>query len=200
MKHEGYWLVLKPGHPQADKDNYVRENRVIYEEYHKCCLLRWTIVHHDDGDKENNDIDNLILTSIWEHHNKFHREDFGVVCKCGSKDVNRKGLDTSRSKQKFSCKNCGQNWRISLNDLQNMVAEYRAGIRQEIRAPPPIRRLKVDFGQICTCGNTDVIRRGKVNRGLKQVFYCKRCKKSWGVPISDLPSHGLSSVKRQIEN
>ena len=83
--HYGYWLVYRPEHPQANSRGYVFEHRLVYEEYHKCCLLSWSIIHHDDGDKENNEIGNLILTSLWEHHPKFHMQDFGQKCKrCNS--------------------------------------------------------------------------------------------------------------------
>jgi hypothetical protein len=55
----GYILIHKPNHPKVRKNNYILEHRVIFEEYYNCCLLPWTDVHHKDGNKQNNDINNL---------------------------------------------------------------------------------------------------------------------------------------------
>lgn len=50
---------------------YVLEHRIIWEQYHNACLLPWSHVHHRDGNKKNNDIDNLEgMTSI--QHIKLH--------------------------------------------------------------------------------------------------------------------------------
>ena len=46
----------------------------------QCCLLPWSSIHHHNGIKDDNRSKNLILTSIWEHHPKYHRENFGQVC------------------------------------------------------------------------------------------------------------------------
>lgn len=48
-----------------------RLHRLIYEDYHKLCILPGNIVHHIDGNKLNNDISNLQLVS-WGEHTKIH--------------------------------------------------------------------------------------------------------------------------------
>jgi hypothetical protein len=70
-KWNGYWMVRRPNHLFANQNGYVLEHRLVHEEYHKCCLLPWTIVHHKDGDKENNDPSNLEPMLI-NHHNRLH--------------------------------------------------------------------------------------------------------------------------------
>src|SRR5215472_2345314 len=60
----GYWMVLRHDHHEANRDGYVSEHRVVYEDYYHCYLLPWTKIHHKDGNKENNDISNLIPTTI----------------------------------------------------------------------------------------------------------------------------------------
>jgi hypothetical protein len=69
----GYIYLWKPDHHFADVDGYVREHRLVYEEYHKCCLLRWAIIHHINEDTKDNRIENLQVVSNREHpgiHNK----------------------------------------------------------------------------------------------------------------------------------
>ena len=47
-------------------------HRLIYEDYHKCTLLKQGIVHHKDGNRLNNSIENLELISRAEH-NQVHK-------------------------------------------------------------------------------------------------------------------------------
>lgn len=55
----GYVLVLKPDHPFANNHGYVREHRLVYEEFHKCYLLDWAVIHHKNNIKDDNRIENL---------------------------------------------------------------------------------------------------------------------------------------------
>ena len=55
----GYWYIYKPDHIFATKLGYVMEHRLIYEQYYNCCLLPYTEIHHIDGNRQNNFIENL---------------------------------------------------------------------------------------------------------------------------------------------
>lgn len=74
-------------HPFADRHGYVREHRLVYEEYHKCNLLPWTEIHHIDENPSNNDINNLKAI--------FHKQHVSL----------HKKIDMSDRK----CFNCGNN-------------------------------------------------------------------------------------------
>jgi hypothetical protein len=64
---KGYILILKPDHPFCNAMGYIREHRLVYEDYHKCCLLYWVMIHHINGIKDDNRIENLHATTISDH-------------------------------------------------------------------------------------------------------------------------------------
>lgn len=53
-------------------------HRLIYEDYHKICLLPSVHIHHIDGNKQNNDINNLIMMSKSDHH-KLHIDKYNYM-------------------------------------------------------------------------------------------------------------------------
>jgi hypothetical protein len=55
----GYWRIYIPNHHFASKNKSVPEHRLVYEFYHKCCLLKWAHVHHKNGKRDDNRIENL---------------------------------------------------------------------------------------------------------------------------------------------
>jgi transposase-like protein len=175
-KENGYWLILKPEHHEADEDGHVRENPTVYEEYHKCCLLSWTHIHHKNGNKLDNRPKNLEPTTV-EKHPTLHKKDFGQLCVCGSRYVNRTSI--KNGKQGFQCMQCKRCWSILVSDLARMIEEYRSGIRESIKAP-----LRKSFGQVCKCGSEHVVSDGKNNN--KQRFQCMTFKKNWYIPIQNL--------------
>jgi hypothetical protein len=55
----GYWRIYVPNHHFTSKNKSVPEHRLIYEFYYKCCLLRWAHIHHKNGKRDDNRIENL---------------------------------------------------------------------------------------------------------------------------------------------
>jgi hypothetical protein len=62
-----YWKVHKPEHPNASKQGYVLEHRLVMEEKLGRLLERHEIVHHIDEDTLNNDPENLEVMTQSEH-------------------------------------------------------------------------------------------------------------------------------------
>ena len=62
LNDSGYVMIYMPNHPNRDKTtNYIREHRIVVEGYIGRYLLTTEDVHHIDGNKENNVIDNLMV-------------------------------------------------------------------------------------------------------------------------------------------
>ncbi|OMD16236.1 HNH endonuclease signature motif containing protein [Paenibacillus odorifer] len=63
----GYVLVYAPGNPMSNVRGYVREHRLVMSEHLGRTLTGDEVVHHLDGDKANNVLDNLQLLTNAEH-------------------------------------------------------------------------------------------------------------------------------------
>lgn len=59
----GYVLIRKPGHPNAQASGWILEHVLIMAEHIKRPLLKHENVHHINGNKQDNRIENLELWS-----------------------------------------------------------------------------------------------------------------------------------------
>ena len=67
LNSQGYILVYSPNHPYKDKRNYIREHRLVMEKYIGRFLLPSEVIHHINGIKTDNRIENLKIVSNEEH-------------------------------------------------------------------------------------------------------------------------------------
>jgi len=65
---KGYWYVYRPDHPRATKQRYVAEHRLVMEQKLGRLLLRTEVVHHIDGNPQNNDPANLEVFQANSEH------------------------------------------------------------------------------------------------------------------------------------
>lgn len=68
VDRDGYILVKKNDHPYATKNGYVREHRLVMEQKLGRLLRPTEVVHHIDGNRQNNDPSNLeVFASNADH-------------------------------------------------------------------------------------------------------------------------------------
>ena len=63
----GYRRIYRSSHYSADSKGYVLEHKYIFEKYYNCCLLPWVDIHHINGIRTDNRLENLKPLSHGEH-------------------------------------------------------------------------------------------------------------------------------------
>ena len=67
----GYRQILQPGHPRADANGYVMEHIVVWEQSTGVKIPENCCIHHLNGDKTDNRIENLCMM-LHRAHTVFH--------------------------------------------------------------------------------------------------------------------------------
>ncbi len=72
MSGDGYVLLrIYPNdffYPMATKGRYIREHRLVMARHLNRCLLPWEVVHHKNGNREDNRLENLELLAGQKYH------------------------------------------------------------------------------------------------------------------------------------
>jgi len=75
IKRTGYWYLHRPNHPNAGKQGYVAEHRIVMEQKIGRILDKHEAVHHIDEDITSNHPDNLELYDTHGLHTKLAHPD-----------------------------------------------------------------------------------------------------------------------------
>ena len=74
-KENGYIMRKVNYHPKQNKRGYVAEHRLVYERYLERFLDSKEVIHHINGNREDNRIENLqIVVENSEHIQKYHKK------------------------------------------------------------------------------------------------------------------------------
>jgi len=70
----GYVLIKSHNHLFADSQDYIREHRLVMEKFLGRYLTKEEVVHHVNGDRTDNRIENLMLFDSTGDHVRFHKQ------------------------------------------------------------------------------------------------------------------------------
>lgn len=101
----GYIRIKVWSHPYHDKQGYVCEHRLVVEEKLKRYLLPTEVVHHKNGNKQNNRIENLEVLSTSEHRTKHNLENNPFIGR-------KHSLETKQRMSEIAKKNGNGKWNI----------------------------------------------------------------------------------------
>ena len=72
LSEQGYVMIYEPNYPYGKKDGWVKEHRLVWETFNNAILCKWTDVHHINGIRHDNRIENL-QALIHGKHTALHK-------------------------------------------------------------------------------------------------------------------------------
>lgn len=137
-----YNYAYVPEHPNCTKTGYVLHHRVVMENHLGRLLNADEVVHHINGDKKDNRVENLEVLGI-SQHSAMHGVFIGrhmVVLKCpwcGKIFKKRRNDSFLSKKQKYDCNCCSSSCRGKLyRDIQlhGLTAELEKAVSENLLA------------------------------------------------------------------
>ncbi len=111
-----YIRIYCPSHPHCDDKGYILEHRLVMEKHIGRILLLTEIVHHIDGDKQNNRIENLMLFKDNREHIGFsHSGKYSKNYTKGKKIC----IDCGNLTKSYTAKRCWKCYLIVTHGEQN---------------------------------------------------------------------------------
>jgi len=107
---KGYRLVTAKGHPRADRYGYVFEHILVMEKHIGRFIARYEHVHHINGNKLDNRIENLQLLLDGEHSVLSNAIDMSnrQCVDCGAKESYNRNWHRAENNNQWRCHSCYQ--------------------------------------------------------------------------------------------
>lgn len=124
LNTQKYVEVYQPNHKFCGAKKLVKKHRLVYEQYYKCCLLPWAVIHHLDRNKQNNNINNLMAFPSHSKHVSYElKKDMSnrYCLLCLSKTTvldKKKNPKWYKYKNGFICDTCYQRFKRKSNNLK----------------------------------------------------------------------------------
>ena len=99
INRDGYIYVYKPDHPFVGKQGYFAEHRLVMEKHLGHFLTKKEVVHHINGDRTDNRIENLELCESHGQHTKNHHPE--VVEKARQANIGKRRSPQTEFKKGF---------------------------------------------------------------------------------------------------
>lgn len=129
VRNGEYNRALVPNHPKCNKHGYVLEHRIIMENHLGRLLKDDEIVHHKNGKKNNNRIENLEIMSVKEHNILHSKGKVIVLLQCPScgnifeREKRQTHLCKKKNKFTYCSRKCSG--RGKLIDINNIIDIYK---------------------------------------------------------------------------
>lgn len=129
-----YLYALVPDHPRSTKNGYVLYHRIVMENHLGRLLTTKEVVHHLNGDKHDNRIENLQVLSNEEHGRLHHQSNLSTLVRlkcpnCKKVFVRRLGLThltpSKKTKTTFCSRSCSSRFKGDKTALENVLEIFR---------------------------------------------------------------------------
>jgi len=119
VKKGSYNYAVVRNHPRASKHGYVLHHRVVMENHMKRLLNTDEVIHHKNGDKKDNRIENLQVMTVSEHskrHSSVGRAMLKLRCPwCGLTFVREKRQTHIAKGGRYTCCSASCRGKLSRN-------------------------------------------------------------------------------------
>lgn len=147
-----YNYAVVPEHPSATKNGYVLEHRIVVENHLGRLLDTNEVVHHINGDKKDNRIENLLVIDR-QKHSHLHGIERGVQmvllqCPwCGTVFTRPKRQSFLSKPNKYHCTCCSPSCRGKMSrhiQLHGLTAKLKKAISENLLAEYLVKSIDED--------------------------------------------------------